>query len=250
MSVRCIDAVFTGSKSTGATRLVLLALADCAADTGEITAYARSHSTLMAKANVSRATVRRAIDELVTLGEIEVLVQGTGRTKSDYRIRLDVLRDERVQDEPSQPEPSEGSPRALRGSNVSPQTVQDEPSITPSLPDLVPSPPVDPSAPIALTPQRLAGYFDAFWLAYPSKVGKGAARQAFAKACRQVHPQVIIDAVDAYKRSERVVKGFVANPATWLNQERWTDEHAPPGPRLQQSTLAAASWAERKAGGS
>jgi hypothetical protein len=70
--------------------------------------------------------------------------------------------------------------------------------------------------------------FDAFWQAYPKKVGKEAAR----KAWRKVRPSEslcskIMDAVTAAKASEQWCKQngqFIPNPATWLNQGRWDDE--------------------------
>jgi hypothetical protein len=78
--------VFEHSRSKGAARLVLLALADVAADDGEVTAYRRSYSVLARKANVSKEAVRKAIRELDKLGELKVLRQGDGRTRSDYQI--------------------------------------------------------------------------------------------------------------------------------------------------------------------
>lgn len=88
MAVVVMSAVFERSRSKGAARLVLLALADVAADTGEVTAYRRSRSALAAKANVDAKTVTAAIATLVELGELEVLAVGGGRRSSDYRITL------------------------------------------------------------------------------------------------------------------------------------------------------------------
>lgn len=72
------------------------------------------------------------------------------------------------------------------------------------------------------------GAFDEFWKAYPRKVGKEAARKAFAKA--QVDLGTILSAVEAQKRSAQWQKDggqYIPNPATWLNQGRWEDEVPP-----------------------
>ena len=70
--------------------------------------------------------------------------------------------------------------------------------------------------------------FEKFWAVYPRKVGKGAARRAFAKI--RVPVGELIAAVEEQKRSEQWRKDggqFIPHPATWLNQERWEDEPEP-----------------------
>lgn len=70
-----------------------------------------------------------------------------------------------------------------------------------------------------------AGAFERFWAVYPKKVGKEAARRAFAKV--RVPTESLIAAVEAQKRSLQWGKEngrFIPNPATWLNQGRWEDE--------------------------
>ena len=69
------------------------------------------------------------------------------------------------------------------------------------------------------------GAFDAFWAAYPKKVGKGEARKAFQKV--KVPVSALVEAVNRQKQSDqwRRDKGqYIPNPATWLNQGRWEDE--------------------------
>jgi hypothetical protein len=67
--------------------------------------------------------------------------------------------------------------------------------------------------------------FDRFWVAYPRKIGKGAARKAWASAIKKAEADDIIAAVDAFALSVRGEdRKFVAYPATWLNAERWEDE--------------------------
>lgn len=66
--------------------------------------------------------------------------------------------------------------------------------------------------------------FDAFWSAYPKKVGKGEAKKAFAKV--KVSLDVLLEAISQQKKSRQWQEDggrFIPNPSTWLNQERWGD---------------------------
>ena len=83
--------------------------------------------------------------------------------------------------------------------------------------------------------------FDAFWNAYPKKVGKGAAEKAFKK----IKPsgdllQKMLDAVEQQRQSDQWRRDngqYIPNPATWLNQTRWEDEGTAQ-PNNQDITLA------------
>ena len=83
--------------------------------------------------------------------------------------------------------------------------------------------------------------FDAFWSAYPKKVGKEAARKAYAKV--KVDADVLIRAVERQKLSTQWKKDggqYIPNPATWLNQGRWEDE-------LTTPTQVSMSYGDRSA---
>ncbi len=70
--------------------------------------------------------------------------------------------------------------------------------------------------------------FDAFWSAYPRKVGKAAARRAFEKADAPL--DVLLSAVERQSRGDQWTRDggqYIPNPATWLNQGRWEDEVRP-----------------------
>lgn len=70
--------------------------------------------------------------------------------------------------------------------------------------------------------------FLAFWMAYPRKVGKGAAERVWAKL--KGDPEVfgkILKAVENQKTGESWNRDngiYIPHPATWLNQRRWEDE--------------------------
>ena len=66
--------------------------------------------------------------------------------------------------------------------------------------------------------------FESFWLIYPSKVGKGAAFKSFKAALKKTSIEEIMNGLSNYKDSKKVADGYVCNPQTWLNQERWSDE--------------------------
>lgn len=70
--------------------------------------------------------------------------------------------------------------------------------------------------------------FNAFWQAYPSKVGKIDARKAFDKlAPNDELLQRMLEAIANQSASKRWKDGFIPNPSTWLNQGRWDDELQP-----------------------
>lgn len=67
--------------------------------------------------------------------------------------------------------------------------------------------------------------FDAFWKAYPKKVGKQAALKAFQRV--KVPLETLLTAIERQKCGSQWSKDngqYIPNPATWLNQGRWEDE--------------------------
>lgn len=94
------------------------------------------------------------------------------------------------------------------------------------------------------TTRACARGFDRFWAAYPRKVGKGAAERSFER----IRPDAalldgMLRAIETQRQSDTWLRGYIPNPATWLNQRRWEDEpdgvtapaaqqtpHSPPPP--------------------
>jgi hypothetical protein len=70
--------------------------------------------------------------------------------------------------------------------------------------------------------RRAESDFEDFWAAYPRKIGKDAARKAFANAKKRAP----IEAIAAGLNSARwpTDPQFIPHPATWLNQGRWQDD--------------------------
>jgi hypothetical protein len=76
-----------------------------------------------------------------------------------------------------------------------------------------------------ITEQIYMDDFDLFWMTYPKKVGKEAARKAWIKANPNL--TIVLNTLSWQKESNQwfVNNGkFIPNPATWINQHRWDDE--------------------------
>jgi hypothetical protein len=253
VSVQAITAAFTHSASTGAARLVLLAMADEASTDGYLTAYRRSQSWFASKANCDERTVRRAIDQLVQLGEVVVIEPGDGRRQSDYRLVLPGLGQPGPPLNPDgEPLPREGNMPAPRvGSTPGGEGNTPAPSTRSNPVSPVTEPPLPPTGQLALVPERptaapsrrsgMLVSFDAFWAVYPRREGKGAARKAWDKACRKANPQDIIIGAKRYAADPNREPQYTAHAATWLNAERWTDDPLPERQRRGASGTVAAA---------
>lgn len=72
------------------------------------------------------------------------------------------------------------------------------------------------------------GFAD-FWNTYPRREGKGKAREAYEKALAKIDHHTIISSARKYAQANaNTERKFVAMPTTWLNQERWDDDHGTP----------------------
>jgi hypothetical protein len=81
----------------------------------------------------------------------------------------------------------------------------------------------------------------AFWDAYPRKVGKRAARQAWDKALRRgVDPAAIVAGARRYAADPNRDDQYTAHPTTWLNGDRWEDEPEPARQARAQALHGAA----------
>lgn len=79
-----------------------------------------------------------------------------------------------------------------------------------------------------------------FWSAYPRKVGKLKAWEAWLKLSPPL--ESALSAVEASKRNGWAEKRFIPHPATWLNGGRWDDEIEVEKP----SAMAALDEVERR----
>lgn len=105
----------------------------------------------------------------------------------------------------------------------------------------------DPARPVPTTTrgrsqesQAEDAQFEEFWAAVPRKVGKVAAKKAWAKAVRDgAEPGVVLDAMVVYAESQKGKDPqYIAHPTTWLNRGSWEDE-APKatGPKINPNQM-------------
>lgn len=87
--------------------------------------------------------------------------------------------------------------------------------------------------------------FPEFWNTYPSKKARGAAEKAWLKAITKADPAQIIAAAASYRDDPQRNPQYTAHPATWLNQERWTDERTPEGTPLVARSRASPGMTTR-----
>jgi len=67
--------------------------------------------------------------------------------------------------------------------------------------------------------------FEEMWLLYPKRIGKGAAKQAWLKACKKINVGELKSCLRCYIDTiSNADKKFIPHLATWLNQERWNDD--------------------------
>lgn len=79
-------------------------------------------------------------------------------------------------------------------------------------------------------PPEIEAEFTVWWAAWPRKISKGAARNAYRRARKLAGPEVLLAGVGAYIAALEALKATgkfcpeICYPATWLNGERWADE--------------------------
>jgi hypothetical protein len=167
-----------------------------------------SRETLAKRARCHWRSIDRAIDELVKLGA----VTKTHRKNGDaYQSNIYTLR--RVLPRLSGGTDT-GVTGVLTGESVGTDTVGNL-TITTEL------------EPQNIEPENdINEQFNQFWAIYPRKKGKGQARKAFEKALLKTDLETILAGVEAYVENEDMYDPqFIAHPTTWLNGERWDDEH-------------------------
>lgn len=69
--------------------------------------------------------------------------------------------------------------------------------------------------------------FDEFWDAYPRKVGKPKAREAFLRALRRSAFDAIFSGAERLRDDPNRTDEFTPHPTTWLNRDGWNDDPLP-----------------------
>lgn len=71
--------------------------------------------------------------------------------------------------------------------------------------------------------------FDRFWSVYPKKVKRKTAQQIWVRKRLDAKAEALLaDIAERSKSDRRWLEGFIPDPTTYLNGERWTDEREAP----------------------
>lgn len=184
--------VWANSPYRGERLLVHLALADFANDEGVCWP---SQRTLAHKARCSENFVRVVLKRMVADGFIEIQASTNGRGNTNhYRLK----------------------PHSVNGDSGKPHSREAETPFTDT---------DDTSLKNRNEPSITDDAFEQFWKAYPRKVAKPAALKAFRKVMKKPSAPKLADLIESVKAYASTITDlqFCPYPATYLNQERWTD---------------------------
>ena len=205
MSAEAVTVVLHHSKTEGTAKLVLWGIANHHSDSGAWPSIA----TLAKYAQVSERRVQQIIRDLARIGEIAIEEQG-GLGQHQYKTnRYHILIQCPADCDGSLNHKTGVKSGAVRGEIQSPSGVK----------PISPEPNKELNNNLSLVSEQ----FDEFWKEYPRKEGKKPAFKAFRSALSRATFEDILAGVIAYKQSDRVRRGYIKLPASWLNEDLWED---------------------------
>lgn len=165
-------------------------------------------SALAKECKEGKEAISSGLDELVEAGWLR---RSGGREEGTHRFtaydyELLVTRDGKAVTENPSRETRDGKPAT---SNTEERNKEED------------IPPVVPQSPLG---------FDAFWQAYPLKVGKPKALASWNKQKLEAISGDVLGGLDRWKRSSQWKRDggkFIPHPTTFLNQRRWEDSPEP-----------------------
>jgi DNA-binding Lrp family transcriptional regulator len=200
---------------TSTTKFVLVALADMADESFSCFPGQERIATMV---DCSVSTVGDAMKMLEGLGLIERkrrYTEGGYRTSDRYVLQVG-----------KEPNAAYLASAHLGSAGDSPRLKQGLTSAQPR--GITSESPEEPPVLVEEVEQGPTVTFGDFYMAYPRKVGKEAAKKAFAKAARSADPMLIVEAARKYASDPNLPeKQFIPHPATWLNRGSWDDEPLP-----------------------
>lgn len=209
MSAEAVTVVLHHSRSEGTAKLVLWGIANHHSDAGAWPSIA----TLAKYAAVSERRVQQIIRDLEKLGEIVIEEQG-GLGQGQYKTnRYHILIQCPADCDGSLNHRTGVKSGAIRGE------IQSQPGVKPVSPE--------PNKELNKNLTIQSEQFDEFWNQYPKKEGKKPAFKAFTSALRRASFEDILAGVIRYRTSDKVLRGYVMLASRWLNEDHWTDYHAP-----------------------
>lgn len=226
-------------------RMLLVVLAEEARDETRLTWNSVQSPQNLRRAKLSRTQLYEVLKELLAQGAIEKVSAGQKNGVAKYRIlpQHSAERNSETGTQSPAPQDAEHGQRPVHRDpdgtfSVPPSRTLNE-SQCPAVRDFsVPSSGTPtPQLLKAVSTQAADGPgFDEFYAVFPRKVGKGAARKAWAAAMKRgVDPNHILAAAQRYRDSPVRVPHYTKHPGPWLNDERYDDEPdtlplAPAGP--------------------
>lgn len=236
----------------GSDKLALLAMADWCNDLGG--SLHPSVSTVAKKINRTEKQAREILHRLISEGWIMVIGnENGGKPGQSRKYQINV---EKLLTPPASVTPTPNvdvTPNVSVTPNVCVPDPSRQRSFTPpaSVSLTTIEPPIEPPVITPLPPKTVDHQFQAFWIAYPKKVGKEPARKVWMKLTNQEKLlDTIIPALAWQSSTEQWAKNngqYIPNPATYLSQQRWLDERPSTAhPKLtaigQKSANAATRW--------
>jgi hypothetical protein len=198
--------VWEHSRAAGTALLVQLALADHADEASRSCWPSLAH--LARKTRVSPATVRRALRQLVGLGEVEVIRRGGGHSSARYHLRGY----------------QSATPTNLQP--VAPATPQGCQFATPGVAPVLPEPSRTTKNRRARAADRFADDFAAVWERYPRKLNRKGAHGAYGATRRRGVDAASLSAatLNFAHAMQGTAANFIMHGATFFGpNERWKD---------------------------
>ena len=101
---------------------------------------------------------------------------------------------------------------------------------------------------ISNTPQPPSGgnassAFDAFWAAYPKKVDRKKALASWTRRkLDKISDKIIADVERRITDDEHWKQGYIPNPTTYLNGDRWEDQYGKAGEAQAKPEWMTGGW--------
>ena len=175
---------------------------------------------LSAYCGMRQPTFEKSLQRLVDLGKIERLdgMLSNDRARREISNRANDL-------EIASKAGKASAEKRLKNQQKSSTTVQRKVNHTDTDTDTDTSRDTNVSLALVAPKTKTPDMFSEFWDRYPKRIGKADAHKAYARAMKKItHDDLMFALSERLPALEAREKQYRPNPATWLNQERWTDE--------------------------
>jgi len=248
MSIKYLNEAWTMPLNTHE-KMVLLAIADCSNDEG----FAfPGYEKLLKKTGMGREALAKHIRILKGLSIIKVESHaeiGKGKKVNTYTIStrselpyssdLELIgKIKELRQENKKSISSHLELRKVRTSNSISSILEHEPSVitTSKEPSVKEKYKKEKNQEQTTKPKKLKSiHFEEFWKDYPEKNQRIPCLKKWESKNLDKHAAIIIADVKARKKDDvRWLDGYIPNPLTYINQERWRDEIKTERPKRQQ----------------